>query len=602
VHPSEEGLAFVFLATRASPFASAEAQRFVAGLDAAIAAARESAPGLEVAQSSVHRFAVLAEARARADATRVSVVGTLAMLAFLLTLFHRSPRLLLLAPMPLVLGVGVALVAGAALGPVHGLTLAMVATLVGVTLDYVVHALSHHVLRPEDAGAHPFASVRAGIAVGGATTLAGLVGLGFTGFPALREMATLTATGVAAALLATLVLLPHLIGTKAPTPTAAHRALERGASALLGTLRRRTAMAGALALALASVLLSGLGEARFVDDLRALSPLDPALLAEDERVRGLVGRVDTGRLAIARGATLEEALEANDALALVLDEARRDALLEGFGSLHGLLWAPSLQRANLAALEGGDTWARFVAAFEAEGFRPEAFAELRTALEAPPPPLELAQLLESPLAPLVAPFVLDGPDGGEPGVVLGTFLRGVRDANALSARLGALPGVTWLDQGAAMTRGYERFRVRTLELVGLGLVGVVLLLLARSRGRPRRALAAVLPALLAGGAALGTLAWAGAALTLFHVVSLLLVLSMGVDYGVFMVEAEGDDAVGVTLVSLVIAAVSTALSFGALALSTQPALAAIGQTTGLGVAFSLVLATTLTPLLVGRAR
>ena len=63
------------------------------------------------------------------------------------------------------------------------------------------------------------------------------------------------------------------------------------------------------------------------------------------------------------------------------------------------------------------------------------------------------------------------------------------------------------------------------------------LVLARYR-RPRLALAALLPAVLAAGATLAILAAAGAAIHLLHVVALLLVLSMGVDYGVFLVESR----------------------------------------------------------------
>jgi predicted exporter len=107
--------------------------------------------------------------------------------------------------------------------------------------------------------------------------------------------------------------------------------------------------------------------------------------------------------------------------------------------------------------------------------------------------------------------------------------------------------------------------------------------------------------LLAAGATLGLLGWLGIQANLLHVVTLLLVLSMGVDYGVFMVEAELhrrsgasvegalDDAPA-TAVSLVVAALSTAASFGVLALSENPALRAMGLTAALGVTLSLLLA------------
>jgi predicted exporter len=78
---------------------------------------------------------------------------------------------------------------------------------------------------------------------------------------------------------------------------------------------------------------------------------------------------------------------------------------------------------------------------------------------------------------------------------------------------------------------------------------------------------------------------------LLHVVALLLVLSMGVDYGVFLAETRDDpEGFAATVLSVLIACLSTVLAFGLLAMSASPALRAIGLTVGLGVLLSLVLA------------
>jgi len=83
----------------------------------------------------------------------------------------------------------------------------------------------------------------------------------------------------------------------------------------------------------------------------------------------------------------------------------------------------------------------------------------------------------------------------------------------------------------------------------------------------------------------------GVSLGLLHVVALLLVLSMGVDYGVFLAETRADPGgFAATVLSVLIACLSTVLAFGLLAMSASPALRAIGLTVGLGVLLSLVLA------------
>lgn len=76
-----------------------------------------------------------------------------------------------------------------------------------------------------------------------------------------------------------------------------------------------------------------------------------------------------------------------------------------------------------------------------------------------------------------------------------------------------------------------------------------------------------------------------------HLVACLLVLSMGEDYAVFLLESR-DDPKGpaTTMVGLILACVTTVLSFGLLAVSSHPALRALGVVTSLGVLLSLVFA------------
>jgi predicted exporter len=69
-----------------------------------------------------------------------------------------------------------------------------------------------------------------------------------------------------------------------------------------------------------------------------------------------------------------------------------------------------------------------------------------------------------------------------------------------------------------------------------------------------------------------------------------MVLSMGVDYTIFLVECGHERNLGPTTMSLWGAAVTTMLSFGLLALSQTQALRAIGLTVGIGTALSFLLA------------
>ena len=122
----------------------------------------------------------------------------------------------------------------------------------------------------------------------------------------------------------------------------------------------------------------------------------------------------------------------------------------------------------------------------------------------------------------------------------------------------------------------------------MGNLLVLLLVLARYR-RLRPALAAFLPCLLVTLLLLGLFAVSGTDLNLLHVVGLVLVTGVGVDYSIFVVDAaRGRRGYEATMLGLVVCCLTTVSTFGLLAASVHPALRAIGTTVGLGVLLSLL--------------
>jgi predicted exporter len=105
----------------------------------------------------------------------------------------------------------------------------------------------------------------------------------------------------------------------------------------------------------------------------------------------------------------------------------------------------------------------------------------------------------------------------------------------------------------------------------------------------RQTIAAVVPSILAAGATVGTLTLLGQELNLLHLLGLLLVCSMGVDYGVFLVDSNRKNE-GPAMLSITVGCLSTMFSFGALSLSTAPTLRALGSTIAIGIVLSLILA------------
>lgn len=116
---------------------------------------------------------------------------------------------------------------------------------------------------------------------------------------------------------------------------------------------------------------------------------------------------------------------------------------------------------------------------------------------------------------------------------------------------------------------------------------LILMLLAVPFGL-RGSLRIVALPLLAALCSLASLGWLGEPLTLFSLFGLLLVTAISVDYAILMHERIGGAAV--SLLGTLLAALTTWLSFGLLALSSTPAVSNFGMAVSLGLVFSFLLA------------
>jgi predicted exporter len=161
---------------------------------------------------------------------------------------------------------------------------------------------------------------------------------------------------------------------------------------------------------------------------------------------------------------------------------------------------------------------------------------------------------------------------------------------ALVALAHALPGVTFVDKAASVSRLFGAYRVDSALWLAGAVVLVSALLMARYgvRGGVR----VVMPVVLAVAVALAVFGYAGVPLTLFNWLALMLVLGVGANYAVFLREgcARPDADLGAVWTGVVLSAATTLLSFGLLAMSSMPVLKNFGATLAIGIAVSALLA------------
>jgi predicted exporter len=569
--------AFAFVETRSSPFDS-DAQR---AFRAALAGWLASAPaGTRMQTAGTAQFAIASEAQMKGDVNRIGIISTLGILALFLVLFG-SLRLIVLGLVPMLFGSAIAVLACQALfGEIHGITIAFGTSLLGVGLDYVEHYYAHFVLSPAVPAATTMKRVAPSLVLGALTTIIGFIGIGASGLAGLRQMAMFSVIAIIASMSATCLIVPRWMPTSYRPPRTL-AGVQRAVRAVLERVtRRRWSRPWRLAALAAAVIVSvaGVRAARFSDNVNMLVNDAGPHVVEDRAVRGRLGP-ESSTFAVVTAATDEALLAQIGRADAELARAQAAGAITSFTPLARLLPSHDEQRARFAAAREAAPRIRRI--MEELEFVPAQFQPFWDMLAGSPPPLlTLADVRRSPLAPLLTAWV---PAKATP-IALIPFV-GATDLAALRAQV---PSATIIAPSETIVTLFRGVRIRTVIASLIGFAAIFVLLFARYR-RATKVVVALGPALLACVATVATLVAAGVALTILHVMSLLLVVSLGVDFGIFFVDtAETLEESARTMVSILTASVTTILSFGLLSLSASPGLAALGVTVTLGVTFSLV--------------
>lgn len=569
--------AVLLVESRAPAFASGEQAALVAALQRGRGIVAHDFPDSRVHVAGVPLYAAAAAAQAQREVHTIGAGSFLGIL--LLTWFAFSairPRLLVL--LSIVVGLVVAFsLTSAVFDRLHLITLVFGATLVGVAENYGASWFSNRI------GAAPeqrWAMLRSQwptMAMAMATTVIGYALLALTPFPGLRQIALFSAVGLIAAFATVLLWFPFLDTRSMP--------FSRFASWLGGWRARwprlqRNAPTIAFVAVVAAISIAGLSRLRANDDIRLLQNAPKALLADQQRINALLDLPTGGQFLVISGADAETVLQREEALKPRLDAAVARGDLRGYQAISD--WVPSQarQRDN-AALVGqivdGDG-----------GVRVQVARQLDETLAAPatatPAWLDIAQWLAAPVSePLRSQWL---PRFGD-GVASIILLRESGIGSSALATIGdPSAGIRYVNKVADVSTLMAHYRSRVGWIIA---ISYLLVFVALSLRFGRQAWRALLPTALASVLTLALLGLFGQPLQLFNLVALLLVLGMGVDYGIFLL-AQPARQLRRPYLSVALAALSTLLAFGLLALSATPALQAFGLTMLFGITLAWLLA------------
>jgi len=550
---------------------------------AALAAAKQAAQPADFLSAGVVNFALAVQQQAQREISLIGAGSMLGIVLLILAAFH-SWRPLLLALLPIGFGCVAAIaVCSWVFGRIHIFTLVFGSSLVGVSVDYGLHFLCH--TRAGDDRAQRFARLRRllpGLTLALATSVLAYLTLALPAFPGLRQMALFSAVGLLAAWLTTVLWLPWLARGGLARQAWLPRTLQA-----LQHLRLQGRVVRTLAVLLLLASAWGLTRTSVNDDVRLLQNLPPQLLAEQQRVADLAGVASPAQFLLVHAATPEAVLQTEERLAVELDTVRASGLLGAYQAVS--LWVPSQQRqrqdhhllTQKLYAEGG--WLDYLGS---QVGLPAAWLDTSRAAHAAAQPLTLQAWLDAPASSALRHLWLGRVGEETVSVVALQGLKGQAGSSAVRAAAQRVPGVTWVDRAGDFSQLLQTYRIEMAQVAAGAYVLVFAALLWRYR---RAALRVVAPTVLASLITLGCLGWLSIPVNLFTVLALLLVLGVGIDYGIYM-EEERSDPDSAAWIGVSLSAMTTLLSFGLLALSQTPALQTFGLTMLLGVGLSWGLA------------
>jgi predicted exporter len=521
-----------------------------------------------------------AEGRARAvqESGWIGGMATLGIIALLLLTMRRWRALLAFVPVAVGLLCG-AVACVAVFGTIHVLTLVIGASLIGIAIDFPLHLLGKRYGMPDWQAWPALRRVLPGLTISLAATLVGYLALVFTPFPALTQTAVFSAAGLLGAYACTVCELPNWLRDWQPRPFTPLLTLASAALRRLAVWRARRSLPW-LAAGVGLICIGGILHLRAQDDLRLWLALPAPLLQQAQQIGRITGIQPTSQYYLVRAADANTLWQRQNALDRKLDGLVASKALESYLSLNQLLAPEGAQQALRDALRD-DTWrARLAPSFEAIGIPAEALQQQLNAL-ADLPPATIDDVLAGPLGQSRRMLWL-GQDHGEVAAMV--TLQGLRDTSAAAAAAQGLEGVSFVDRSGELNQTFAATRIRAAELKLLSYIAAGALLWATlGRAATWRLLSVPLGATACTLAALGVL---GQPLTLFSLFGLLLVSAIGLDYAIVMHERVAGAAA--SLVGILLAAVTTMLSFGLLAFSTTPAISNFGLSVGIGVAFCVL--------------
>lgn len=516
---------------------------------------------------------------------RLTMGIAISLLLLLLIFFYRKIYVPVLLFLPSILaGITAIAVLSIFKGSISAISLGIGAILLGITLDYALHILTH--FRNNKDIEHLYRDITKPVVMSSITTAIAFLCLIFVQSEALNDLGIFAAISVVLSSFFALILIPLFYN---PGTKKTERSSFLDKIAAIDYSKIRPLVIGLLAIFVISLFF--FNKVEFNSDLSKLN-YEPAELKKLEKdVESLAGRSGKSVYMVAYGNTVDEALQQNNKLYQRLQEFEDQEIIQNFSSIGGVIHSTTTQAEKI------ENWNLFWTSFRKDtlkqnlvnisseyGFKPETFNDFYDQLNKVFETIGLNDYKNAGSLYL-NDFISEGE---ELATVTSAVSLKEENTEKFLSYFQDEPGVFALDRKAMNQNFLGNLRADFNNLILISVLAVFIVLLISYRNL-EISLFTLLPIAITWICALGIMAILDIEFNILNIIISTFIFGLGLDYSIFITNAclreyeTGRYELKTYQTSILISVITTLLGMGALIFAQHPALRSVSIISIIGV-------------------
>ena len=516
---------------------------------------------------------------------RLTIGIAVVLLLILLVFFYRKIYVPLLLFIPsIIAGISAIAVLSIAKGSVSAISLGIGAILLGITLDYALHIMTHY--RNNRDIKQLYRDITRPILMSSTTTAIAFLCLIFVQSEALNDLGIFASISVLLSSVFALILVPLFYEPK-PGSIKSRNFLDKMAA--VDYSRKRPLVLVVLLLFVFSLFF--FNRVEFNNDLSKLNYEPPGINDLEDRVESLAGRSGKTVYMIAYGNSVDDALQENNKLYQRLQEFKNEGKIENFSSIGGVILSTETQNKRIENWESFWTPKKIdslrvnIISISAEyGFRPETFNNFYEQLHRDFANIDLDDYKNA------GSLYLDDFISEEEDIATVTSTVSLKETESADfiANFNNEKGIFALDRKAMNQNFLGSLKEDFNKLILISILAVFVILLIFYRNL-EISLFTLLPIAITWVCALGIMAILDIEFNILNIIISTFIFGLGLDYSIFITNASlkeyetGRSDLTTYQTSILISVITTLLGMGALIFAQHPALRSVSIVSIIGV-------------------